>query len=291
MTTVKNAIFVALLCFGFSMQNVYAELPSGKHQFLFSEWSGSPLKVWAYTPSNYAPSSKILFVMHGVKRDADRYRDEWATLAEQHNLLLIVPQFSQQDFAGALGYNLGNVFVNDKYEQTHPKELWAYSAIEPLFDCVKSTYANTNDTYKLYGHSAGSQFVHRFVFFVPQSRASKVVSANAGWYTAPDFNIDFPYGLKNTPITPKSLTASLQKPVVILLGEADNDPKHSSLRRAAPAMLQGKHRFARGQYFFNLAKQASQQNRVPFKWLLATVPEVGHKNGLMAQAAIIYFVD
>jgi poly(3-hydroxybutyrate) depolymerase len=289
MTIVKYAMFLALLIF--CIQKSHAESPSGKHQFVFDQWQGKPLNVWAYTPSNYAPNSKILFVMHGVKRDADRYRDEWVALAEQHNLLLIVPQFSQQDFPRALGYNLGNVFIDDKYQQANPPEVWAYSAIEPLFDYVKSTYANANNTYRLYGHSAGSQFVHRFIFFVPQARVSKIVSANAGWYTAPDFNIAFPYGLKNTMVTQDYLIASLQKPVVILLGEADNDPNDKYLRKAAPAMRQGPHRLARGEYFFNQTKQASQRYAVNFGWQLVTVPNVGHKNDLMANAAVAYLVD
>jgi poly(3-hydroxybutyrate) depolymerase len=289
MTAVKYAMLLALLIF--CIQKSHAESPSGKHQFVFNQWQGKPLNVWAYTPSNYAPNSKILFVMHGVKRDADRYRDEWVALAEQHNLLLIVPQFSQEDFPRALGYNLGNVFTDGKYQQANPPDVWAYSAIEPLFDYVKSTYANANNTYRLYGHSAGSQFVHRFIFFVPQARVSKIVSANAGWYTAPDFNIAFPYGLRNTMVTQNHLMASLQKPVVILLGEADNDPNDKYLRKAAPAMRQGPHRLARGKYFFNQSKQASLRYSVNFGWQLATVPNVGHKNSLMAHAAVAYLLE
>ncbi|WP_371195111.1 hypothetical protein [Glaciecola sp. SC05] len=263
----------------------------GKHQFSFSQWPGSALEVWAYKPSNYRADSKVLFVMHGVQRDADRYRDEWADLAEQHNLLLIVPQFTQKDFPRSTGYNLGAVFVDSYYQKTNPRELWSYSAIEPLFDYVKSKYANTSTRYNLYGHSAGSQFVHRFVFFVPEARVSKIVTANAGWYTAPDFDIEFPYGLKNTPVSQDDLLMSLQKPVVVLLGDADNDPNHRSLRKAAPAMLQGKHRFARGIYFFKQAALAAEKYEVKFNWQLVTVHGVGHENGLMAKAAIAYLVD
>jgi poly(3-hydroxybutyrate) depolymerase len=268
-----------------------ANMPIGKHQFVFSQWQGSPLKIWAYTPAEYTANSKVLFVMHGTNRDADRYRDEWAALAQKHNLLLIVPQFNRQDFPRALGYNLGKVFTDGDYKIINPKGVWAYSAIEPLFDFVREKYGNISDSYNLYGHSAGSQFVHRFIFFVPEARVSKIVTANAGWYTTPNFNINFPYGLKNTPITKNDIIASLQKPVVVLLGEADNDPDHPSLRRAEPAMLQGKHRFKRGQHFYNQAQKAAQDYQVGFEWKLASVPKVGHSNGLMAQAAIKYLVN
>lgn len=259
----------------------------GKHSFAFKQWAGPSINVWAYKPSAYNGQSKILIVMHGTNRDADRYRDEWTKHAEKNNILLIVPQFTKEDFPKAIGYNLGNVFVaSSNYTQTNPANEWAYSVIEPLFDFVKSKYQSSQSTYNIYGHSAGSQFVHRFIFFVPEARVAKIITANAGWYTAPDFSINFPYGLNNTPVSEENLKQALQKPVTILLGEADKDPNHKSLRRAKEAMLQGPHRFARGHHFYASAQQTAKALNIQTQWELITVPKVGHKNGLMADAAI-----
>jgi poly(3-hydroxybutyrate) depolymerase len=262
-----------------------------KHSFEFDQWSGPALKVWAYKPSGFNPTSRILFVMHGTNRDADRYRDEWVQHAEKFNILLIAPQFTRRDFPKASGYNLGNVFVaSSNYQTTNPVDKWAYSAIEPLFDFVKSKYQSTQNRYNIYGHSAGAQFVHRFIFFVPQARISKIITANAGWYTLPNYTSDFPYGLHNSPVSKASLKQALQKPVVILLGEADNNPNHKSLRRSKEAMLQGPHRFARGHYFYARALESAHELQVVLNWQIKTVPNVGHKNRLMAQAAILELV-
>lgn len=264
---------------------------TGKHFFVFDQWAGPSLNVWAYKPSGYSANSKILMVMHGTNRDADRYRDEWSKHAEKYNVLLIVPQYTKADFPRANGYNLGNVFVaSSNYQQTNPRSEWAYSAIEPLFDFVKTKYQSTQSQYSIYGHSAGSQFVHRLIYFVPQARVSNIITANAGWYTAPDFSIDFPYGLNNSPVSKESLKQALQKPVTILLGEADNDPNHKHLRRAKEAMVQGPHRFARGHYFYAAGQQAANDLQLEFNWQLKTVPNVGHKNGLMAEAAILALI-
>lgn len=261
---------------------------TAKHVFVFDQWSGPSLNVWAYKPSGYNEDSTVLMVMHGTNRDADRYRDEWSKHAEKYNILLIVPQFTRADFPKANGYNLGNVFVaSTNYQQANPETEWAYSAIEPLFDFIKTKYQSTQTRYSIYGHSAGSQFVHRFIFFIPQARVSKIITANAGWYTSPDFAIDFPYGLRNTPVSKGALKQALQKPVTILLGESDNDPNHKSLRRAKEAILQGPHRFARGHYFYAAAQKEAGQLDVPFNWQLKTVPNVGHNNGLMSKAAIL----
>lgn len=268
------------------------QAPVGKHLFLFTKWQGPAIKVWAYKPKAYNQNTKVLFVMHGTNRDADRYRDEWADHAEQNNILLIVPQFTQDDFPGANGYNLGNMFaVGSDYQSKNKKAQWSYSAIEPLFSFIKKAYQNTQSTYMMYGHSAGSQFVHRFVFFVPEARVSKIISANAGWYTMPNFELDFPYGLKNTTATKADITKALQKPLLILLGEADNDPNHRSLRRAQQAMLQGPHRLARGHTFFAEAQLKAHTQNTIFGWQLATVPNVGHQNGLMSKAAIEYLIQ
>ena len=260
---------------------------TGKHSFAFEQWGGPKINVWAYKPSGYNANSKVLMVMHGTNRDADRYRDEWTKHAEKNNILLIVPQFTIESFPKANGYNLGNVFVaSSNYTKTNPADMWSYSAIEPLFDHVKAKYQSSQNQYNIYGHSAGSQFVHRFIFFIPQARVAKIITANAGWYTAPSFEIDFPYGLNNTPVNDEALKLALQKPVTILLGEADNDPNHTSLRRAKEAMLQGPHRFARGHYFYTSAQKAAENLNIVTQWQVINVPKVGHQNSLMSDAAI-----
>jgi hypothetical protein len=45
----------------------------------------------------------------------------------------------------------------------------------------------------MFGHSAGAQFVTRFVTFMPQHRPI-AVAANAGWYTTLDDLVEFPTG-------------------------------------------------------------------------------------------------
>ena len=70
--------------------------------------------------------------------------------------------------------------------------------------------------------------------------------ANAGWYTMPDWSVEYPYGLKGTPATPENVGARLAQRLLVLLGTADVDPNHASLSRTPESMAQGPHRFARG---------------------------------------------
>jgi hypothetical protein len=51
--------------------------------------------------------------------------------------------------------------------------------------------------YDMYGHSAGAQFVHRYLQFYDSPKVKKAVAANAGWYTFPNEAINYPYGIKS----------------------------------------------------------------------------------------------
>lgn len=262
-----------------------APLMEGKSSFLFTDWGGRSIPVWTYVPTqSNAAELPIAIIMHGAGRDGDRYRDEWAALAQLNRFIVIAPEFSKNSFPKAERYNLGNVFDVKSKARVNEKE-WTFSAIEPLFSAVTKYLNSTQTTYTLYGHSAGSQFVHRFLLYKPGARVNRYIAANAGWYTMPDFDEPYPYGLKEAGVEPDALKAALQQDVVILLGDLDNDTMHRSLRRAPEAMRQGRHRFARGRQFFERARQAAKDMDTPFNWRLETVSYAKHSNGEMALAA------
>jgi poly(3-hydroxybutyrate) depolymerase len=261
-----------------------ADAGAAKVRIVVESPTGLQQKVYMTRPAGLTAERPIVIVMHGMRRNADEYRDQWHELAKEHNFLLVVPEFSERFFPGSEAYNLGNVF--DASGKPQPKAAWSFSAIEPIFDAVRRRFHMTARGYALYGHSAGAQFVHRFLFHVPTARVTRVVAANAGWYTMPVFNVAFPYGLRDSVVSSADLAAALQLPVTVLLGGQDIDPQHRSLNRSPEALLQGSHRHARGQAFFDSAADASNRLGVPFGWQLLTVPEADHDNRLMAPAAL-----
>ena len=259
---------------------------SGRLEFTVGPWH---LPVWYHRPTGHGPTDPIVFVMHGVQRNADDYRDQWRDLAEQYQVLLVVPEYSREQFPGAAGYNLGNVL--DQQNAPQPPDRWSYATIEPLFDLIRDWAGSTRERYHLYGHSAGAQFVHRFLYFVPDARVDQVVSANAGWYTLPDETIDFPYGLRGAPVPHGGLRRALTRPVTVLLGTADTDPAHPSLRHTPEAEAQGAHRLARGEYFFQAARSRADVLNVDFGWRLAYAPDIAHDNAGMASFAARWLFD
>jgi poly(3-hydroxybutyrate) depolymerase len=265
--------------------NAQPVLKSGADQFIFQHSDGKltrPITVWTYHPKQLAPDARVLFVMHGVQRDGERYRDQWRAYAERYGALLLVPEFSAAHFPGSGGYSSAKPSARTAEDDLSPA---AYSAIEGIFDQAIKLAGVPAVDYRLYGHSAGAQFVHRFIMFNPTARMKIAVAANAGWYMMPDFDVRFPYGLKGSGIDSAKLRASLAKKLVVLLAEKDIDPQHPSLNRGAGPMLQGRQRFDRGQNFFHTAQQAAEKLQMNLSWELATVANADHDNAKMAPAA------
>jgi poly(3-hydroxybutyrate) depolymerase len=258
-------------------------MAAGDGVFAFDGWAGPPIRVFYTRPDEVRPDTPVVFVMHGVGRDADRYRDQWSALARRHRFVLVVPEFSARDFPGAAAYNLGNVL--DAAGQPVLRARWSFAALEPLFDVVRAATGTRVAQYGLYGHSAGAQFVTRYLLFVPEARVGRAVAANAGWYTMPDPRVAFPYGLDGSGVSPEMLEHALQRPLTIMLGTSDDDPGHANLRRTREAMAQGPHRLARGQAFHAAAGRAAAAAGVTLGWDLELVKGVVHDNAGMAPPA------
>jgi len=276
-----SAFCVVLLTGGTAV----AAIPPGSGSFQFVDERGNadkPITVWTHAPAKLRANSPIVFVMHGMGRNGSDYRDQWIEHAEKHNFLLIAPEFSAALYPED-AYNCGNMF-DGKGRPVNPSQ-WTFTAIEHLFDHVKKLTGNTSPRYCIYGHSAGGQFVHRLVLFLPQARYQKAIAANPGWYTMPISKIDFPYGLKNTTVTNDTLKQSFANPFVVLLGDEDTNRDDANLRKSSEADAQGPHRFARGKKYFETAKRRAEGMPTPFAWKQRTVRGAGHSNKQMSKAA------
>ena len=253
----------------------------------FDGWAGPALEVRLFVPDEARTDTPIAIVIHGWSRAAERYFDDWRALGEEHGFIVAVPHFTVGDFPGSNEFNQGHVFDSET-GQMRPAEGWTFAAIEPLFDDVVERTGSKESTYTLFGHSAGSQFVHRFLYYVPEARVKRYIPANAGWYTLPDFDVGYPYGLAGSGITTEQLATAFAKDVVLLLGREDVDRSDPDLRKTPEADEQGPNRFARGLTMFKRAGETADALGVELRWQLAIVDGARHSNAQMAQAAATY---
>ncbi len=280
-------------------------LPPGSNSF---EWAdvtgqsdpGKTLTVEYFRPNVVTADTPVWIIMHGVGRNASSSRNSFQAAAAAQDALVIAPQFDTTDWPGSVGYALGNIATAESGGTPVDERDWSFSKIEPLFDYLVDTLepAIEADSYSMFGHSAGSQFVHRFLMWKPEARVNLAVAANAGWYTMSQYNdggypYNYPYSLSAAP-TPspfpvQQLTGALGNPLVVLLGDQDTNEDDDDLRKTEEAKAQGLTRFPRGQFYYSEGEAEATARNVPFGWDMVFVRGVGHSTSGMAKPAAELF--
>ncbi len=265
-------------------------IPTGRGQFVFSDSLGNvdrPITVYTYRPTGWNQFGRVLVVMPGAGRDGQPSRETWIPYADRYSCLLIVPEFSLVYYPTDYWYNLGNTYDSVNWK---PKANWTYMAIEHLFDYTREKSGATRNTYLLFGHSAGAQFVHRMVVLLPEARYSRAVAANSGVYLLPEYLHPYPFGLKDSPLPESNLPKVFARKLIVMSGGSDTDPNDSALANFPEAEAQGATRFERAKFYVNTAKSEAERFHTPFNWEYHVVPGVGHsESGIAGPSAAQLF--
>jgi len=272
-----------------------------------------PMRVFAYFPEAVRTGKKtsVLFFMHGVHRNAEdmfhqivppgtgcgRYVPaNKRLLPELHNFVLLIPEFSPAQFPERNAYNFGNVFRNagDLPDTKSPNSEaeWSFTAIERIYESVKVAAALNTEGYILWGHSAGAQFVHRLIAVESNEKEMlsgtrhllRAVAANAGSYTMPSFQEEYPFGFGGlSSIGIISIAPFLHAPLLVLLGLDDTDANHRTIPTDRQAQQQGVNRLQRGLSFYSSGLEYARAHGTFCDWQLALVPGVAHNGILMLE--------
>ncbi len=245
------------------------------------DFGNKTIPVHYFIPKGQKDQMSFQIVLHGDDRNAREYIAAWAQKGREYGIIIIAPEFSEAQFNTAL-YHQGNAVVNS---QLNAPEKTTFSLIDRIFEFVKEELKISNTQYNIYGHSAGAQFVHRFVGFYNSPYLKSAIAANSGWYTFPDETINYPYGIRNLVTDYSGLRrASYQKELIILLGTADT-LRTGGLRTTTQADSQGKNRLERGMKFFNFNSEKATLESHTFNWRISYGDNIGHDHKLMSQVA------
>ncbi len=239
------------------------------------------IHIYYYIPEGDIKSMPVQIVMHGMGRNGDGYYKVWEKQADKYGFILLVPTFSNEQFAEA-SYQQGNIMrSNGKFNK---KADMTYTIVDDIFDYFIEHSNSKANMFNIYGHSAGAQFVHRYLLF-GNPKVNKAIAANAGWYTFPTDTTAFPYGIGNAQ---KEIGINVSefysRDLTILLGDADT-LRTSNLRQTPEADRQGLNRLERGNAFYTFCKKDAREKGVPFNWKINYVSGSSHSNSKMAPMA------
>lgn len=251
----------------------------------YAPFADRPVDVHYYIPlKGDQADMPIIFVFQGADRGYKYLIEAWKQEAEAKNFMVFVPQFDQDKFPNCDYQEAG---IMDK-QHLHLKPLAETTPllIDKMFEYVQQHTLTRQKTFRIFGHSGGGQFVQRFMLFHDSPYVDRAVIGSPGWYTFPDFTLDYPYGVKNVPqVTPERLRSYLSKDIIVQLATADT-LRESFLRKTPEAEAQGRNRLERGHQFFKYLQTLSHRNNIPLRWRKVVVPDVAHNSVEMGMAAV-----
>ena len=270
-------------------------------KFVYTKYeplANKPVTVNYYIPKNGTVAEMpVLFAMHGAERTATAQLSAWTNLAETYKFILIAPEFFKpEDVVDGDGYTendyqFGGVFESKTSTTVRPEKQWTYQLIEEIFDYLKAETDNTSETYNMFGHSAGGQFVHRFLWAMPKARVNRAVAANPGSLTFPlkdglkgtDNKIyGWPYSIYKSPFADdEHMKSFFSRQLFIQTGTADIDTTDSSFPKDAASMGQGDTRHERAHKFYDACVEQAKAMGITLKVKVADVEGAGHSTPQM----------
>jgi poly(3-hydroxybutyrate) depolymerase len=252
-------------------------IPDGRGEFAVA-LADTPLQVFTYKPVDWR-GERMLFVLHGVLRNADEYRDHAVAMGDRFDALIVAPKFDGERFPSRR-YQRGGILRRDGSAAPPPE--WTYALIPQLAAELRARAGRERLPYWIIGHSAGGQFVMRMSAF-QDTGAERLVAANPGSALLPTRSLPFGYGFGDLPAelaNDERLRRYLAAPLTIYLGTADDAPDEH-FDGGDSAMQQGGGRHQRGLACYWTGRTVAELRGWEFGWRLVEAPGVGHDHEKM----------
>ena len=240
-------------------------------QTTYAYWDKPDVEIFYITPKKIDKDTQLLFIIHGNSRNAEDYISAWIPYISNKNIIVVAPQFNKNSFR--YFFLLESATSSGKINNN--PDNYINNSISSFFNFFQSKFSLSTNKYKMFGHSAGAQFTHRYMLLSNDRRISNAVIANAGWYTFLNGN-NFPYGIKNSPIDISSdhIKWFMSNKTSLLIG--NNDINLKSVNSSKGAQRQGITRVDRANSYFESLVNISDDNNIPFRWSYKVVDEADH---------------
>lgn len=275
--------YVLLTCLGCMGIEIF---PDGTGHFSYTMPSREitdTIEVFYHIPEAYDRAEMPVVVgFHGNDRDCSYWIETWKEFADKEGFMFFIPWFRNGAFPTRRYQEVG---IKDSDGNIQPEKYRTTALVDSLIGHILKCSGTKDDMVTVYGHSAGGQFVHRFMLLNDSPFVRKAIIGNPGWFTFPTDEEDYPYGIGNLPeINSTRLKNMLAKNIDLQLAEGDTI-RESFLRKTPEADRQGLNRMERGNNFFEALKALAAKNNWAFNWRKVYVPNVGHDAVAMSRHA------
>lgn len=241
-----------------------------------------PLKCFVYRPETYN-DGPLVFVFHGVLRNASEYRDHAVGMGDRFGALIVAPMFDSARFPNTK-YQQGGIIQDGK---AVPAQERTGAMIPRLAAAIRQREKRPDMPYYMIGHSGGGQFLFRLAAFV-DTDAAEIVASNSGTLIFPRLDAPFPFGYSTLPEELKTddvWKRFVGQKLTLYIGDKDIE-RDEYLATDTEADEQGRHRFARNQAAFAAWKKVSEERGWPFRWRIVVADGVEHDHEKMFNHAM-----
>lgn len=287
---IRDLVLTALVC-ALSACQVFAEagqLTQEHHEY------GEYMR---YIPAG-SPEG-ILVIVHGSIGEDDTainaarvFINRWTEEADQRCVVLLAPAFDQANFGGHAGPGGG-------YRGLFGRHVSADVFVNAIVDATREQFPELPEKFLLYGHSAGGQFVSRYLVTHPERIEAAVISS-AGSFAFPDpdapwangmkrlqrrmrWSDDDPWGDIDITPDPSKWLAAAQLPVTVVVGSRDLGEM-----KEAPGNPGTTH-VARGRYWKRAMNNYARKHKKRGRVRAVIVDGIGHNSKLLTPACIEAF--
>jgi pimeloyl-ACP methyl ester carboxylesterase len=219
-----------------------------------------------YRPTGASLDSPLLVVVFGVSRNWQEQVAAFIPACERLGVTLLSPSMGGATHAAyrCIG------------RQENRADLF-------LHDCLREVSLLTGldaTRFRIFGHSSGAQFAHRYLMAHPH-RVEGAVIVGARWYTFPDTNRKFPFGIRPTKRLPDlafNPEQYLRVRITVLEGTQDTDEEIFRNSDAITAQ-QGKHRLERARRWVAAMHAQAQAHAMPSLVEHVEIEGIGHLFG------------
>jgi pimeloyl-ACP methyl ester carboxylesterase len=227
---------------------------------------GAELDYFAYVPRSATTASPLVVTVHGIERMALQHAVRFSALADKHGFIVMAPIFSKARIP--------------RYQRLErgPQGDCPITALDLTVDHLQRALGSAAAPLRLFGYSGGAQFAMRYTM-VGSLPVARLALAAPGWFTMPDIDQTFPYGLGDAPMLEGravDIDRLLSIPVLLTVGAEDTRRDKSLNRDALVESLQGKTRLERAHRWYEAMKAAAEARGLTSNLRLKLLPGAGH---------------